>query len=60
MVATHASAQEGGYGTSWITGWYDYDRGVLDVLGLAPHERIAGFIHIGTPAGPLRIGRDRC
>ena len=28
------------------------DRGVLDALGLAPHERIAGFIHIGRPPGP--------
>jgi nitroreductase len=38
-----------GYGTSWITEWYAYDRRVLDVLGLKPHEKIAGFIHIGTP-----------
>src|SRR5437588_2881686 len=41
-----------GYGANWITEWYAYDRGVLDALGLAPHERIAGFIHIGTPPGP--------
>jgi nitroreductase len=40
-----------GYGTSWITEWYAYDRGVLDALGLASHERIAGFIHIGRPPG---------
>src|SRR5215472_18195213 len=39
-----------GYGTSWITEWYAYDRRVLDALGLAAHERIAGFIHIGRPA----------
>jgi nitroreductase len=43
-----------GYGANWITGWYAYDRGVLDALGLAPHERIAGFIHIGTPSGPIQ------
>jgi nitroreductase len=49
VLAVHAL----GYGANWITGWYAYDRGVLDVLGLAPHERIAGFIHIGTPAGPV-------
>jgi hypothetical protein len=24
---------------------------VLDALGLASHERIAGFIHIGRPPG---------
>ncbi len=49
VLATHAL----GYGANWITGWYAYDRGVLDALGLAPHERIAGFIHIGTPSGPV-------
>jgi nitroreductase len=38
-----------GYATSWLTEWYAYDRRVLDLLGLAPHERIAGFVHIGTP-----------
>jgi nitroreductase len=40
-----------GYGASWITEWYAYDRGVLDALGLAPHEKIAGFVHIGRPPG---------
>jgi len=49
VLAAHAL----GYGANWITGWYAYDRGVLDALGLAPHERIAGFIHIGTPSGPV-------
>ncbi len=34
---------------TWITEWYAYDRGVLDALGLAPHEKIAGFVHIGRP-----------
>jgi nitroreductase len=40
-----------GYGASWITEWYAYDRNVLDALGLAAHERIAGFVHIGKPPG---------
>ena len=48
VLAAHAL----GYGASWITEWYAYDRAVLDALGLAPHERIAGFIHVGTPPGP--------
>src|SRR5271169_2502932 len=48
VLAAHAL----GYGANWITEWYAYDRAVLDALGLAPHERIAGFIHIGTPPGP--------
>jgi nitroreductase len=37
-----------GYGATWITEWYAYDRRVLDALGLAPDERIAGFVHVGT------------
>jgi nitroreductase len=48
VFAAHAM----GYGANWITEWYAYDRSVLDALGLAPHERIAGFIHIGRPPGP--------
>lgn len=41
-----------GYATSWLTEWYAYDRAVLERLGLAPHEKMAGFIHIGTAAAP--------
>jgi nitroreductase len=41
-----------GFAANWITEWYAYDRRVLDALGLAPHERIAGFVHIGRPARP--------
>src|ERR1700728_5450156 len=41
-----------GYGANWITEWYAYDRAVLDALGLKPHERIAGFVHIGRPPAP--------
>ena len=48
VLAAHAL----GYGANWITEWYAYDRGVLDALGLKPHERIAGFVHIGRPPGP--------
>jgi nitroreductase len=38
-----------GFGAAWLTEWYAYDRGVLDVFGLLPHEQIAGFVHIGRP-----------
>ena len=48
VFAAHAL----GFAANWITEWYAYDRGVLDALGLARHERIAGFIHIGRPPGP--------
>lgn len=48
VIAAHAL----GYAASWITEWYAYDRRVLDALGLAANERIAGFVHIGRPAKP--------
>lgn len=38
-----------GYGANWHTEWYAYDRRVLTAIGLGDKERIAGFIHIGTP-----------
>ena len=44
------AAQACGFGAQWLTGWPAYDGPVLRMLGLAEHERIAGFIHIGTPA----------
>ncbi|PVE21888.1 nitroreductase [Microvirga sp. KLBC 81] len=47
-----------GYGASWLTGWAAFDRRVLDALGLAPNERIAGYVHIGT-ATEKPTDRDR-
>ena len=38
-----------GFATSWLTEWFAYDRAVLSRLGLADHEKIAGFVHIGVP-----------
>ena len=41
-----------GYGTNMITNWYsDMEEGRA-LLGLAPHERVVGFVHIGSYAGP--------
>lgn len=38
-----------GWGANWLSGWPSHDRGFMqDALGLSDHERIAGFIHIGT------------
>jgi len=48
VFAAHAL----GFAANWLTGWHAYDRRVLDALGLAPNEKIAGFIHIGRPAKP--------
>lgn len=45
LVSAHAM----GYGGCWLTGWACYDARARAALGLADHERIAGFIHLGTP-----------
>lgn len=49
LTATHAL----GYTGSWITEWYAYDERVRPLLGLAPHERVAGFVYLGTPRAEL-------
>ena len=41
-----------GYGACWLTGWFAFDRDVLDGFGLKADEKLAGFIHIGTPSKP--------
>jgi nitroreductase len=43
------AAQAAGFGAQWLTGWPAYDADILQLLGLDRSERIAGFIHIGTP-----------
>ncbi|KLD75636.1 nitroreductase [Xanthomonas hyacinthi] len=43
------AAQAYGFGAQWLTAWMAYDAAVAARLGLAENERIAGFIHIGTP-----------
>ena len=43
------AALAAGWGANWLSGWPSHDRGFMtDALGLQDHERIAGFIHIGT------------
>ncbi len=51
-----AAAHALGYAANWITEWYAYDRRILQAMGLSDGERIAGFVHIGTPA---RAPEDR-
>jgi nitroreductase len=49
-IVTAATAL--GYGACWLTGWFVYDRDVLDELGLKADEKLIGLIHIGTPTKP--------
>ncbi len=43
------SAQALGFGAQWLTGWAAYDEAIDRTLGLQANEKVAGFIHIGTP-----------
>lgn len=45
-----------GIGCQWITGWYAFDRAVLQRFGVAGDEKVAGFIYLGTS---LHNGGDR-
>ncbi|RUO99203.1 nitroreductase [Hyphomicrobium sp.] len=38
-----------GFGTSWLSEWIAYSPSVREAFGLAEHEKVAGFIYIGTP-----------
>lgn len=43
------AALAAGWGANWLSGWVSHDRAFMEQgLDLAPHERIAGFIHIAT------------
>lgn len=45
LIAAHAM----GFAGSWLTNWFAFDRDLLAAFGLEDDERIAGFVHIGTP-----------
>jgi nitroreductase len=42
-----------GLGCQWNTDWCAYDPKTLAAMGLAPDEKIAGFIYLGTPGEPI-------
>lgn len=42
-----------GVGCQWNTDWVAYDGEIAAAMGLKPHEKVAGLIYLGTPAGPL-------
>ncbi len=46
-----------GYGAQWVTGWAAYDPTIRTALRIADHERVVGFIHVGTAreAAPERL-----
>lgn len=46
------SAHALGYAGCWLTEWPAYDARARATLGLAEHERVAGFIYLGTAREP--------
>ena len=47
------AALAAGWGANWLSGWASHDPVFCsEQLGLAGHERLAGFIHIGTETAP--------
>ena len=48
ILAAHAQ----GFVAAWLTGWAAYNETVRDTFGTG-HERIAGFVFVGTASAPL-------
>jgi nitroreductase len=44
LLAAHAQ----GYAGCWLTEWPAFDARARTALGLAEHERVAGFVYLGT------------
>ncbi|MCW4114499.1 nitroreductase [Aurantimonas sp. MSK8Z-1] len=51
MNLIHA-AHAAGFAANWVTEWVAYDEEAKAVLGIAPDEKVVGFVHIGTPSEP--------
>lgn len=45
LISAHAF----GYGGCWLTEWPAFDVRAHKALGLEAHERVAGFVYLGTP-----------
>lgn len=56
LLAAHAF----GFGGVWLTGWPTYDADARAALGLAPDEKLAALIHLGTQTDtqPERVRPD--
>lgn len=46
------ASEAAGWGAQWLTGWAAYDPVIAAELGLAEHESVVGFLHIGTATEP--------
>ena len=37
-----------GFAAQWLTEWYSFDEEIAKALGLAEHERMAGFVYVAS------------
>lgn len=51
MNLCHA-AHAMGFVANWLTDWFAFDDAAKAILGVAPDEKVAGFVHIGSMAEP--------
>ena len=51
-MALEMAAAAMGFASTWLTEWCAYDARFRAAIGLAEHERIAGFVHIGRAKSP--------
>jgi nitroreductase len=42
-----------GLACAWNTDWIAYDPEIARAMGLAAHEKVAGFIYLGTATAPI-------
>ena len=42
------AASAHGFAAQWLTEWYAFDPNIASALKLGQHERVAGFVYIGT------------
>ncbi len=56
VMAMQMAAQAQGFGGIWRSGWFMFDRGLHQSLGLGEQDQIVGFLYLGTPvAEPKRL-----
>lgn len=46
------AANAHGFASNWLTEWYAFDSRAYPIRGVKEGEKVAGFIHIGTPTVP--------
>lgn len=46
------AANAHGYAANWLSEWVAYDEAAKAVLGIAPEEKVAGFMYVGSTTFP--------